>query len=332
MSRNRIWVVVAVVAVVAVLCVCGAIVAYILWNAPLGAPLTGQTATSDPEIIDQPKAQASTDFPSPTPSPAPSNCGQSGSMTIMVLGVDSPFSNSPKGPLDIRFIKIDFVRKTAVVFSIPRDLWVPITGLESWGFTQARLGEAYLIAQSDAGYSAAAATNLLAQNLNGNFGVVGDHYITAKLTTLAAIIDTIGGITVTIPVAYDGTPYGLHYFGAGPYVMNGTLALEYALAPSPAAQWSALDRKNLVLQAVSQKIFSAEIIPKLPALIPQFLQVATTDLSMQQIMDLICISQQIPAGQVTVTGVAPGDVTYGAGAILYPNYEVIRAKVKQYLG
>jgi hypothetical protein len=114
--------------------------------------------------------------------------------------------------------------------------------------------------------------------------------------------------------------------------MNGMLALEYAIAPSSGAQWSALDRKTLVLSTVKQKLFTPEIIPRLPGMIPQFLQVATTDLSLQQIMDLICISQQIPKEQISVAGVGPGDVTMGASGVLYPKMDVIQTKVRQFLG
>jgi anionic cell wall polymer biosynthesis LytR-Cps2A-Psr (LCP) family protein len=338
-KRRKVLLLIVVIGVV-ILCICGAVViGYILWNAPLASPLTISIPTPSPVPTQGiPVGQSATGTPAVMPTPTVSlsqsisNCGHSGSMNILVLGVDSPFLSGPNGPLDIRMIKIDFSRKSVVVFSFPRDLWLPISGLEGYGFTQARLGEAYLIARGNARYSIAASTNLVAQNLDGNFGVVSHHYITANLSTLAAIIEYIGGITINIPTTYDGTPYGFHYFPAGPYHMNGLLALEYAIAPSTAAQWSALDRKTLVLSTVFQKLFTPEILPRLPGLIPQFLQVATTDLSLQQITDLICISQQIPKEQITVAGIGPGDVTMGAGGVLYPRMESIQSKVRQFLG
>jgi LCP family protein required for cell wall assembly len=337
MSRNKILLLVAVAAGLLLLCACCSAVGYAIWNSPLGAPLALETVVAAPapaNLLNQTPIPLSVAIPTATlpSSAAPSNCGQSGSMNILVLGVDSPFLSGPKGPLEIRLIKIDFIRKSAVVFSFPRDLWLTITGLEAYGFTQARLGEAYLIARSNAGYSVEASTQLVAQNLYNHFGAKSGHYITVKIGTLAAMIDAVGGITVNIPAAYDGRPYGLHYFYAGTNSLTGMLALEYALAPSAPAQWSALDRKSLVLQALYQKIFSPQVIPNIPGLIPQFLQVATTDLSLQQIMDLICITQQIPRELITVTGVGPSDVTFGQGEVLYPKTDVIRAKVQQLIG
>jgi anionic cell wall polymer biosynthesis LytR-Cps2A-Psr (LCP) family protein len=303
-------------------------------NTPLGPTLQSPTQIVFPTRGVTPGTPAATlpGQPSATPVPptaAVSNCGNQGSMNILVMGVDSPFADGFKGPLAIRIVKVDFGQKTANVFPIPRDLWIPVTGLEGYGITHARLGELYLIARSNAGLSDAAATNLLAQNLYQNFGARSDHYIVGKMSTLAAIIDTVGGLTVNIPVAYDGTPYGMHYFPAGSYHMNGLLALEYAVAPTSFDQWNGLNRQTLVLYSLFQRILSADMLPKLPVLIPQFLQVATTDLSVQQILNLVCISQQIPGNRIVFSGVGSGDVTMGDSGVLYPNVDSIRAKVIQ---
>jgi polyisoprenyl-teichoic acid--peptidoglycan teichoic acid transferase len=346
MNTKRLPIVIAVVAVIVLVCICGGVaVAYSAWNMPLGPVLgTGtEIFASTPAVIAN-LVPAETPLTTAAATPRPlatsnhegaapaSNCGKTGSQNILVMGVDAPSGLGLHGPLAIRIVKIDFSNKSATSFSFPRDLWLPISGLEAFGFTQARLGESYLIAKSNAGMSTGSATNILAQALNLNFGAVSDHYITAKLSTLGSIIDTVGGITVNIPVAYDGTPYHLHYFPAGPYFMTGSLALEFATAPSSPAQWSGVDRQTQVLIALFQKIYSSEVIPRIPSLIPQFLQAVTTDLSPQQIMDLICIAQQISADKIRVSGVGATDVTLGSSGVLYPNVEIIRSKVEQFIG
>lgn len=330
MSRRRIAIIIAVVAGILLLCACAGTIGYLALNTPLGPALqnTPQTAVPVQPTAPVSTAPAATTVP---PTAAASNCGEKGSINFLVLGVDSPFNDGNKGPLAIRVVKVDFSNKSANVFTFPRDLWIPIKGLESYGFTQARLGQLYLIARGNAGLSDAAATNLMAQNLSQNFGVWSDHYIDGKMSTLAAIIDTVGGLTLNIPVTYDGTPYGMHYFPAGVYHMNGLLALEYAVAPTSFEQWNGFDRQTLVLYTLFQRILSVDMLPKLPTLVPQFLQVVVTDLSVQQLLNLVCISQQIPRDRIVFTGVGPGDVTMGANAVLYPNTDAIRAKVQQYL-
>jgi anionic cell wall polymer biosynthesis LytR-Cps2A-Psr (LCP) family protein len=332
MSRKRIIIVVAVIVGVILCCVCVAAIGFAAMTIPLGPMLQIETQipTPKPEPTSKPVESALSSLPVPTTEEI-ANCGVLGSLNILVMGVDSPFGDGLKGPLAIRLVKVDFSRKTANVFSFPRDLWISVRGLESYGITQARLGELYLIARSNAGLSDAAATNLVAQNLYQDFGAWSDHYITGKMSTLAGIIDTVGGITIDVPVVHDATPYGFHYFPAGQYAMNGLLALEYAIAPTASDQWNGFDRQTLVLYALFRKILSSETLPKLPTLIPQFLQVATTDLSLQEMLNLLCISQQIPKEQTVFAEVSPEDVTFGASGVLYPNVDAIRAKVAQNL-
>ncbi len=332
MSRKRIIIMVAVIVGVILLCVCVAAIGYAAMTIPLGPML--QIETQIPTTQPEPTSGSVESVPSARPIPTAdevANCGVRGSLNILVMGVDSPFDDGLKGPLAIRLVKVDFSRKTANVFSFPRDLWIPVKGLESYAITQSRLGELYLIARSNAGLSDAAATNLVAQNLYQNFGAWSDRYITGKMSTLAVIIDTVGGVTLDVPVIHDATPSGFHYFPAGRYAMNGLLALEYAIAPTASDQWNGFDRQTLVLYALFRKILSPETLPKLPTLIPQFLQVATTDLSLQEMLNLLCISQQIPKEQTVFAEVSPEDVTFGASGVLYPNVDAIRAKVAQNL-
>ncbi len=332
MSRKRIIIVVAGIIGIILLCACVVAIGYAAMNLPLGPALQLETQnpTARPEPTSGPMESVSSPLPIPIAKEV-ANCGVRGSWNILVMGVDSPFGDGLKGPLAIRLVKVDFSRKTVNVFSFPRDLWIPVKGLESYGIPQARLGELYLIARSNAGLSDAAATNLVAQNLYRNFGAWSDHYITGKMSTLAIIIDTVGGITLDVPVAHDATPYGFHYFPAGRFTMNGLLALEYAIAPTASDQWNGFDRQTLVLYALFQKILSPETLPRLPTIIPQFLQVATTDLSLQEMLNLSCISQQISKEQTVFAEVAPEDVTFGDSGVLYPNMEAIRAKVVQNL-
>jgi anionic cell wall polymer biosynthesis LytR-Cps2A-Psr (LCP) family protein len=338
MSRNRILILVVVGVVILFSCICAVGIGVALWNSPLAPALTyptepvlpaGAQIGLPPSNLTLPPEPIATPL---IPAKLETNCGNTGSTNILVMGLDAPRGIGINGPLAIRIAKIDFSNKSFAAFSFPRDMWIPISGLESLGFSEARLGESYLIARANGGLSAAAATNILAQNLNKNFGAVSNHYVIVKLSSFVAMIDAVGGILVNIPVDYDGTPFGFHYFQAGPYLMSGALAMEYATAPSTSAQWSGMDRQTLILRAFEKKMSSPEIIPQVPTLLNQFLQMVTTDLSLQQIMDLICISQQIPDSRITSSGVGPEDVTSGASGVLYPKFDVIRSKVKLTIG
>jgi LCP family protein required for cell wall assembly len=329
MSRKRIAILIAILAGLVLICACGGVFAYYAMNTPLSPALS---LTEQPQIVLQPiyteeSQSPQQNFPTNTQLPQLSNCGQTGSINYLIMGTDAPSGFGLNGPLAIRIVRIDFRNKTVLVFSIPRDLWVPVSGLEVYGVQQARLWEAFQISRINAGYSVSMATNLFAQILLTDFGIRTDHYIVGKMMTLANIIDTVGGITVQISTPYDGTRFGYHYFPAGPYYMNGLLALEYAIARSSSGQWTGVDRQTQVLQALYQKIFSPAVIPQVPALIPQFLNSVTTDLSVQQIMDLICISQMISPEKISYAGIGLDFVTEGTDGILYPNLDLIQKEI-----
>jgi LCP family protein required for cell wall assembly len=347
MSRKRTLIIaVIVIAIIILLSICIGIFYGVntLYTSPMGPTLEMPTGIpmenpANPLAATQgpfPTPILPTAIPSKTPPSAATTqaaiCGQSGSTNILTLGVDSPFPSGVRGPLVIRIVKVDFSQKTAVVFAFPRDLWVSVGGLEGYGLTQGRLNQVYLFARDRAGYNDAAATNLIAQSLYRDFGARSDHYAIIRLSNLAWMIDTVGGLDLYIPVVYDGTPYGFHYFGAGQYHLNGALALEYAMAPSPAQQWNGLARQNQILQALLQKLQSTDIISRLPSLVQQFFYTMTTDYSLQQMLDLVCILREIPADRITYVEAGPSDVIQRSDGSLISNGDSIRRKVEQYLG
>jgi hypothetical protein len=52
---------------------------------------------------------------------------------------------------------------------------------------------------------------------------------------------------------------------------------------------------------------------------------------LQEMLSLLCISQQILKEQTTFAEVTPEEVTFGASGVLYPNVDAIRTKVAQNL-
>jgi anionic cell wall polymer biosynthesis LytR-Cps2A-Psr (LCP) family protein len=342
---RRMIVVLAVIAVVMLICCsAGIVTAYSLLNRPLGPALALPTETpASMPVSTQSPAPAAGPTATPAPARAPTGtsmpeqqpavtCGQSGAINILILGVDSPVPAAPRGPLAIRMVKVDFSRKTAAVFTFPRDVLVTVSGLEGLGIIQSRLGQAYLSATTMGGYTETGAINLLAQALSGSFGAQADHYVMVKLPNAALAIDTLGGLDVEIPLGYDGRVFGLPVYPAGVHHMTGSQALAYGMAPSSPELWNSIARQDRVLKALRTKILSPGILPIIPSLVTQLFQTVTTDFSPQQILDLACVAQEIPAEQIAYAEVEPGDVTTSADGALIPNGDAIRRKAEQYLG
>jgi anionic cell wall polymer biosynthesis LytR-Cps2A-Psr (LCP) family protein len=177
----------------------------------------------------------------------------------------------------------------------------------------------------------AAATSFVAQVLYDSFGVLPDHYLTLDLTRLAEMIDAVDGVDVQVLSDYDATQHGLPYFQVGEMHMQGELALAYAAATSYDARWDGLERQTQVLKALRDKVFSPAIIPKTPELIERFRLAVTTDLSIQQGLDLACLADQVSIEQVTFTGVGNDLVRTEPDGSLAPDVEgVIRLLIETF--
>jgi LCP family protein required for cell wall assembly len=346
LSRRAVITLAIVGGLVMLLCIGGILVTAMLMNTPLGPALeipleiptaaafpTQQPTAAPDQPTQEPAVLAPTATPKPTAAPAAATvCGQSGAMNILLMGVDSPVPALPKGPLAMRIVKVDFSNQVAVLFSIPRDLWVNVTGLEGLGVTKTTLGQAYLKAVSQAGYTETGAINIVATALSSNFSARADHYVSIRLSNLALLIDSLGGVDVNVPAPFDGRTMGLPIYTAGYHHMTGRESIAYGAAPTALDQWNAANRQNQVLQALRAKVLSPAVLPNIPSLVNQFFQIVATDLTPKQIVDLSCIAQQITADRTVVSGVAPSDVTPSADGALIPIGDLIRAKAIRLLG
>ena len=129
-----------------------------------------------PELISLESSGASVDVqPMSTPASEPS-CGGPPVMTLLLVGSDAHSSDFATGFADvIRIARIDFVSHTVVLLAVPRDLWVPIPGLEDHGIVNNRIKTAYTYGQRYG--TPGGGPSLLAQTLVLNFGLQVDHYV-----------------------------------------------------------------------------------------------------------------------------------------------------------
>lgn len=147
--------------------------------------------------------------------------------TVLLLGSDddSKFANDQFNTQSMILVRVDPVSKTATMMSIPRDLWVPVSGQRGDG----KISTAY----QTGGVQATIAT------VEQNFHVRIDDYIWIGLAGLIKVIDTLGGVNLVItnPVMDDfypadintNTPYGWYRVALlpGPVHLDGVHALQY---------------------------------------------------------------------------------------------------------
>jgi len=226
-------------------------------------------------------------------------CGNTGRMHLLVIGVTTPTKDRQLGANAIRLVTVNFDRSSASVLTLPAMLWVNTPVLADLGVKEFELSLVYLKAHSAAKTNqeeipAQKATQAMAQTILDNFGFVPDHYITVDEGVFIKYVDALNGIEINLPAAVDGTAEGYGLYPAGPQVLNGTRALDFARLFHPAGVsgedvWGNLERQNLVVKGILAATLKPQNWTKIPGLMRDVHQAVITDLSLSQIIDLACM-------------------------------------------
>lgn len=146
--------------------------------------------------------------------PAGAPSGLRSAHTFLLIGTDEPTPEVagawPAGRSDaILLAHLTADRRALQVVSIPRDAWVEIPG-----HGDAKLNAAYA-------WGGAA---LLVRSVQQLTGVHVDHVAAVDLPGLASLVDSLGGVTVTVA---DSTAAGGSVFAAGENTLDGVAAAHY---------------------------------------------------------------------------------------------------------
>lgn len=228
-------------------------------------------------------------------------CGNSGKMRIIQMGIASPLEEGHEGADAIRLVMVDFDEGQTRILAIPADLWVntPDDLVEYLGDT-APINQIYLAAyQNSPGNPdqvlTQKATEILAQTFVDEFEFVPDKYITIKGGAFIDLIDTLGGITITLENAYDGGPLG--YFPAGEQTLNGEETLDFVRillqGSSGPDYFERFERQNMVISSIMNALLDPTNWSNAPELVKEARKMVVTDLSVDQANDLSCMVEEV---------------------------------------
>jgi polyisoprenyl-teichoic acid--peptidoglycan teichoic acid transferase len=306
-----------------------------------------QPNPNDEELPAPPPTRLGPAAPTPTLAPLPTSpdaaCGGPERMTIALLGVDSREATytRPTRTDAIILLTVNFRTRTASLLSFPRDLYVPLPNLTDYGIDQSRLNTAYLYGEIYGVPGGGPAE--LKDTIALNFAINVDRYVMVNFGAFEAAVDALGGIDVDVPTTiYDpeyptadgGTmlleiPVGLQH-------MDGQTALRYARTRHQDDDYHRIQRQQIVLLAIRDKLLSPAVIPQIPALLQSMSNLAQTDLAPQEIAALACIGPQIDRSTIIAqaidgTMVIPWTTPTG-GRVSIPNRDVIAPIVARFLG
>lgn len=208
---------------------------------------------------------------SPGESPVPTDMYSDKIFNILLFGSDRRTSSDRGNSDSMMVLTLNGKDKTIKLVSIMRDMYVNIPG--------------YGMNKINAAYPRGGAT-LLLKTINSNFGLDLRNYMEIDFDGLIKVVDTLGGVTVTIK-SYEipaMKPYGITK--AGTYTLNGVKALAYSrIRHYGDSDFERTQRQRTVLIQLFQKL-GAQGVTKFPALMNSLLPYIETTLSTTDILSM----------------------------------------------
>jgi LCP family protein required for cell wall assembly len=290
--------------------------------------------------LDVPSVAEVVEAPSKQTNDNKRTCGNTGKMEIIQIGVASPVEEGHPGADAIRLVVVDFDQVRAGILALPADIWVntPDWLVEELG-DLAPLNLIYLTALeilpgNSERVLTRRATQTLAQTILDEFDFVPDKYININGDSFIELVDTVGGIMITLEEEIDGTAEFYGVFPEGENVLNGQRTLDFVrmLYPNKVGPdyFGRFERQNQVIQAILIAVLQPENWDAIPVLVKDARKMVVTDLSVDQAMDLACMVDKV-GGNADLLEVTPDMVVFVDGRMM-PDVEAIKGLIQQLEG
>lgn len=230
--------------------------------------------------VPSPRAKSSAAVPTATPTIPPFK-SPSGRTNFLILGSDNDAKNvagSVPNTQVIIFVSLDTKHQQIYMVSIPRDLYLQVSG---FGMDKIDTAPAY-------GNS----LRTVIATVQDQFHVAIDHYAWVGLSGFINIINTLGGVDVNVahPMVESDFPDDLNsgggiyavrrfFIAAGPQHLDGITALDYVRARHAdlIGDFGRSERQQQVLLQVKHKLMTSDI-STFPTLIEDMQGEIKTDL------------------------------------------------------
>jgi len=253
---------------------------------PEGTPIAGATAT-----IIAPAAEL------------PPTWDGASRVTILIVGLRGESTDCPLCTDTMILLTIDPVAKTAGMLSIPRDMWVNIPG-----FGYSKINSAYTL--GDEYHLPGGGPDLTVKTVENFVGVPIEYYAQVSFDAFQQMIDTLGGIDVTVTKQLTIDPLGPHNtvtLEPGLDHMTGAVALAYARARDVYQGITggdverASDQQQVIL-AIRDKVLAPgnflKLMSEAPTLYSELSGGVNTNLTLDDISRLAMLAKDIPIDSI----------------------------------
>ncbi|QYK50709.1 MAG: LCP family protein [Anaerolineales bacterium] len=132
---------------------------------------------------------------------------------LLIMGIDRTPDGSDIGRSDTMILVSTRPLEGRIeMLSIPRDLWVPIPG-----YGENRINAAHAFGE---GAGVGGGPRLALETIRSSFRINVNHYLRIRLAGFPAVVDALGGVSITLDVPTAGLPAGTHH-------LDGTQALAF---------------------------------------------------------------------------------------------------------
>ncbi len=201
-------------------------------------------------------------------------------INVLVMGIDEVLDAPPNseqvfsGRTDtLLLVRINPESGTLNVMSIPRDTRVQIPGFGMDKINQANvLGGPELVAQT------------IGYNL-GNIPI--DRYVRVNTSAFREMVDLVGGIEVDVPrrMEYTDRTQGLYIdLYPGWQTLNGDQAEQFARFRKESGDIGRVQRQQILLKALRERLTNPTVIPKLPQAIRVLQRYVDTNLTLEEML------------------------------------------------
>ncbi|MEP7199884.1 MAG: LCP family protein [Chloroflexota bacterium] len=287
-------------------------------SASAAQPTVTLTATPIPPTPSGPTATPTvtpTPTPRPTPRPPAADIPWPKTLNIVLLGTDKRPTDSSWRTDTMIIVAIEPETKQIGVIAVPRDMWITLPHYANRINTLDFVGGPEFVKQA----------------LQYEFGIPIHYYARVKFDGFVRAVDAVGGITVDVEcrVSESGNELGEVDIPSGPVPMDGQLALTFARSRLTTSDFDRMRRQQAVLLAFRKRLLSADMLPRLPEVVPALSQLAQTDIPPQTLLSLARLGVEIDLRNVHAflldERVMRGVTTAGGASVQKPDEALVQS-------
>ena len=284
----------------------------------------------------------------PTQAPLPNALQQP--VNILLLGVDKrPTADDGVRSDTLIVVHLDPQGKWASMLSIPRDSVVTIPHIGRAKVNSA-YSEGYMNAAAIYGAGTppdAGGAALAAETVESFLNIKVDYTAQVDFRGFEALIDTIGGVLVDVPLPlldaeYPTEDYGVEriYIPAGLQVMNGRSALIYARSRHSSTDFDRSKRQQAVLRALLDQVRARGLLdniatlPEWAAVLEQNIRTTLPISNLGMVNGMATLARELRSDRVLQLSINPLDVAIDLedGSDIYWNKGDLAALVARWQG